>query len=334
MYAVTEWADIADNYKDTLVLGNGASIAVDPRFAYGSLLQVARERGRLTSALEKIFRYLETQDFELVLSMLWHAHHINQALGTTEDNTVAAYRDIRDALIGTIRDHHTDYATARPHLEPIWSFMKHFRTVASLNYDLIVYWAMMAAREHIGNWFKDGFVDQAFAENWKQLREAYQAAGATLVVYPHGNLAIGSKLPDVETKLVRGTSADLLEKVLESWQDGKVTPLFVAEGTSSQKLGAIFRSRYLGMVYQEVLRDAGASVAVYGWAAKLNDSHITRRLIDGGVSRFAFAVQTNGRTKLEVQKKCKELADGVLAFDKHMQLDFYRAESSGCWINV
>ena len=44
MYAVTEWADIADNYKDTLVLGNGASIAVDPRFAYGSLLQVARER--------------------------------------------------------------------------------------------------------------------------------------------------------------------------------------------------------------------------------------------------------------------------------------------------
>jgi len=37
------WSDIANEFQDTLVLGNGASISIDQRFDYRSLLQKARE---------------------------------------------------------------------------------------------------------------------------------------------------------------------------------------------------------------------------------------------------------------------------------------------------
>ena len=38
------WLDIAEDYKKaTLILGNGASCAVDKSFSYASLLKVAQE---------------------------------------------------------------------------------------------------------------------------------------------------------------------------------------------------------------------------------------------------------------------------------------------------
>src|SRR5688500_17608863 len=109
MNSPINWSSIANGFRDSLLLGNGASIAVDRRFSYKNLLHAAKRLGLITSQLEQVFRYLKTEDFELVLEMLWHTHHINEALGIRTREARTAYRDIRKALVQVVRKHHCSY---------------------------------------------------------------------------------------------------------------------------------------------------------------------------------------------------------------------------------
>lgn len=88
------WNSIVKDFKSSLLLGNGASIAANSRFEYKNLLCSARQLGLITSDLEEIFKYLETQDFELVLEMLWHTYYINDALGIRTTKAQTAYQNI------------------------------------------------------------------------------------------------------------------------------------------------------------------------------------------------------------------------------------------------
>jgi hypothetical protein len=262
MSSPVSWSSIANGFRDSLLLGNGASIAVDGRFSYKNLLHAAKRLDLITSKLEQVFRYLKTEDFELVLEMLWHTHHINKALGIKTREARTAYRDIRKALVEVVRKHHCSYNDVEDLLGDIADFMMNFKTIVSLNYDVIVYWAMMKGNKDRGNWFKDGFVKdgRTFDRDWQRLREPYNADGSTLVFYPHGNLALASNLAGHDHKVVVGKASDLLGQVLDDWFRARSIPLFVAEGISRQKEAAIRRSEYLATVYDEVLADLGDSL--------------------------------------------------------------------------
>ncbi|MBV9267410.1 MAG: hypothetical protein JO061_14655 [Acidobacteriaceae bacterium] len=45
MPTIYEWTDIKGQYGDTLLLGNGASMAIDECFSYRSLKDAAAEEG-------------------------------------------------------------------------------------------------------------------------------------------------------------------------------------------------------------------------------------------------------------------------------------------------
>ena len=80
MSTLTPWNHIKDLYTQILVLGNGASIAVDKVFNYQSLKNVAEKSHLLTQNICKVFDYLKTEDFLLALNMLRHTYRINAAL--------------------------------------------------------------------------------------------------------------------------------------------------------------------------------------------------------------------------------------------------------------
>lgn len=94
MNAITihNWAALEDSFRDGLILGNGASIAFDPRFAYPSLRERAQALGFITADVQRVFEHLHTDDFDFVLKMLWHASKINQALQT---HTTERFRPTR-----------------------------------------------------------------------------------------------------------------------------------------------------------------------------------------------------------------------------------------------
>ena len=105
---IFQWKDISKDFADCLILGNGASMAVDSSFSYKNLFAEAEDTGLITKDVSSIFDHLKTKDFELVLRILWHAYHVNQALGLEEDRTTRAYDSVRKSLIKAVRSIHVD----------------------------------------------------------------------------------------------------------------------------------------------------------------------------------------------------------------------------------
>jgi hypothetical protein len=328
------WGDIAAERWDSIVLGNGASIAVDPRFSYRSLFEAAATSNLVSAQINEIFKYFDTDDFEFVLRMLTHASMINSLFGVEQSAVSAAYENVRLALVSAVRNFHVSYEDAKEHLGAAGQFLSRFDNVVSLNYDLIVYWVMLAWNAEYGaNWFKDCFVKGRFRHEWEYLRQPHeQAERATLVFYPHGNLAFAISDRGEEEKLVGTEKATLIESVFSQWQSGKFSPLFVSEGNSQQKCAAIGRSPYLQNVFTNALPNLGDNVVIYGWAMAEQDRHLVSAILGRDTLRhIAVSVRPGPEARTRIRHFKKTIREH--AKSAHLQISLFDATSSGCWIN-
>ena len=174
------WDALRESAWDTLLLGNGASIAIHKEFAYPTLHGIADAKGLLATTAP-IFAKLGTTDFEHVLLACWDAEHVNRALGTPSAAISVAYEEVRIALIEAVHSVHPVHADVAADLQRVGAFASVFPTVVSLNYDITLYWAMLLFNAANGSWFKDAFHDGEFQTDWEYLRRPYgHAAGATL----------------------------------------------------------------------------------------------------------------------------------------------------------
>ena len=333
-----EWNDIEGEFSNTLVLGNGASIAVHQEFAYKSLLERARREGLVDDNVEVVFKYLETEDFELVLNMLWHTRLINNALGTIEAKSDSAYRGIKSALIGSVRSVHPNQYEKNQSLDRIYPFMQKFKTIFSLNYDLLVYWSMLEGNTQLaGNWFKDCFISGSFDADISRYRTPLDGAEkVTLIFYPHGNLILAANLAGEETKITRNNESErILDRIVTIWEAEDVIPLFVSEGSSTQKLRSIRRSRYLSTVYDSIMtEEVGDYVATIGWSLSDNDDHILRQLLRGEVKRVAVSVYTAGKSRQTINDYCTEVRMKVRKHGgRKVEISFFDVQSHGCWLS-
>lgn len=333
MSRLIPWDQIKDQYSDVLVLGNGASVAAAKGFKYQSLLEVAKENGWLSQNVSKVFDHLRTDDFELVLNLLWHTFRINQALEVTENRSTITYHEIKEALIRSVQRAHASYE--KINLSPMWEFMYRFRTVVSLNYDLLVYWAMLAGNDSLGRCFKDCFLKGEFLyDEWEDFRAPItECDHSTLVFYPHGNLCLATDGSNSDMKII-AHGDNLLETVLDTWRSNEAIPLFVSEGTSRQKKEAIGRSRYLNTIYNYVLPTLKGNVLIYGWSMSENDEHLIRRLIKPKTQAVAISVHIGDKTDRDVEKTCKLLELKIHKYSPEATVTFFNAGDPGCWIHT
>jgi hypothetical protein len=324
---IHQWLEISKDFTEGLLLGNGASMAIHREFGYEGLFQAARDHGHITPAVAAVFDAFKVNDFELVLRRLWEATVVNKTLDIPAGRVEEAYIQVRTALIATVREVHISHDDVLEHLEPIYMFMKNFKTVISLNYDLIVYWAAMQSQEALGVWFKDCFLNGSFADDWGRMRKPLgRAMGTTLFFYPHGNLALARGIDDEETKISGRGEEDLLTRVLDVWEQGKKVPLFVCEGTSSHKEKSIKGSAYLRRVNQEVLPLIGDSLVIYGWGMAEQEQHILNSLKKSKCIRAAVSVY-NGN------KEYMRHAEEALVEAGLKEVVFFDSASPSCWHN-
>ena len=260
---------------------------------------------------------------------------MNQILQIKDEYTLRLYRKLKRALIDTIHEIHPKHEEVRSQLPVMAEFMKRFDTVLSLNYDLLVYWAMMEFNGRYGNWFKDGFIEEGrFDNDYGPLRVPFKAEGATLVFYPHGNLILATTFLGDEVKLSRADEKLLLEKILGIWQEQDHIPLFVSEGETEEKLQAIRRSNYLKTVYDCEVETKNDSLVIYGWSFGEQDEHILRGIIRGGVDRIAISVHT---TSGDVEPFCNAVQYRIakmrstLKKKEKCEICFFDSESDGVW---
>ena len=327
-----QWNDISKEFTDALILGNGASIALHRGFAYDNLWENAIGHGLISAELQSLAKHLKTgANFELLLRQLWIAEIVDDHFEIDASKIKDAYTELRDGLIQTVRKIHCSHDAVLYNLRNAIPFLRNFETIFSLNYDLLVYWAIMdgndAQDKHM---FKDCFNRGDFAEDWKGYRESYRGEKSTLVFFPHGALQFAQSNSGIEKKLAATNSSEnLLEYVLGFWGRTSVFPLFVTGGDSKEKMRSIQRSKYLSTVYDDVLPESGSTLVIYGWSMDENvDGHLLKQIGKGKYTKLAISVY---------QSTEQGIADYIAETRRKLErfgitnITYFDAQSEGSW---
>ncbi|MDV7338060.1 DUF4917 family protein [Terasakiella sp. A23] len=330
---IQKWIDIKDNFNDAIVVGNGGSRAVSGAFAYRSLLEKARQDGHVNEELTQLFERFKTEDFENLLRKLWYAQQVNDVLDIESDAIGQAYETIQGALAQAVRSAHCTYTDALPYFGEIATFLSQFKTIFSLNYDLITYWVMMHSNDNQNTHkFKDCFVKAGggFEFNWGYLRSSQiPNQKVSLVFYPHGALSLLIGEERSVKKIINDEGASYLETIIDNWEAEKNPPLIICDGNSESKKRNIINNKYLSDVYQNALPNSGPSLTVYGWSMGPQEQHIIDQIMNGNYERIACSVhqpqtQSGEDFMASVQRKFR---------DTGIEVTFFDAACSGCWVN-
>lgn len=257
-----EYLDMDPEAKANILLGNGLSIGVSRLFAYSSLKRVALRERFLDSSDDALFEQLQTFDFELVLRRLRIASEINRVLGQPHDIHDRKYRDLKIALVKSVRFVHPE------HNEVSWDWLKgvgkeltSYTKIFTTNYDLILYWIIAS----VG--FKH-FVDFFFTNEGDYLKFDLQNTepwfNQTEVYYLHGALFFFSE--DGFVQKIKSSLANQLQRFIR-WHVviRNQPPLFISEGTFQEKQKLIAQSQYLSFAFKQ-FNVMKAGLTIYGHA--------------------------------------------------------------------
>lgn len=278
-----ECVDIKDvlNLQDAhLIVGNGFSAAADPRFEYGTLLGVAETEGYLSSLpATEVFRQLDTVNFEHAIKALvdmksmlfdfwfdgWGEPDTHRELAA---RIVQTTKEIRTALHRTLVAVHPEYAALEQRFGHVAEFLSRFKSIYTLNYDLLLYWAILNGRT------PDGPLSARFQDGFGRVGGdlCFDAGRPCHVWYLHGALHLVQDINGRVKKLSSSKEASVLAQI-KSRLVGDCDPLVVTEGTSKEKVLTISTSPYLTAA-TAALRQAKGSLVVFGSSISKEDHHI------------------------------------------------------------
>ncbi len=286
-----------------LLLGNGASLAVWKNFAYDSLFELAQTtRNKPLSATElALFKSMETENFEPVLSGLKVAMRVNAALTISSSSPRNRYFAIKEALIHGIRSAHIPWRLmAQSTISAISQELSQYATVYSTNYDLLAYWAVMHGQQP----FDDLFDDEAQFD----LHRAGVNSDATRVLYLHGGMHLVKNFDGTARKLQSSESTLLGSFAVNALED---VPLFVCESRSEDKMKIIRGSDYLSFCHSQLAQHQGA-LCIFGHHLGKQDRHIVEAVIRAKPKSLAISVLRRSEAFIQHQKRhYSELFDGT-----------------------
>jgi len=306
-----------DGEDRALLIGNGFSAEY---FNYRNLL----DKSGLVSGtpIRDLFDKLGTVDFEAVVRSLEGAVLVERAYGHNDhaDEIEADAQKVREALVAAVNSTHPahredlglKYASSS-------AFLSHFQTVFSLNYDLLLYWVNLEKSV-----LKDGF---GLGKTNGSFHGPFKNDAYCHIYNLHGGLHLfEDDVGDLFKAIDRGSG--VIATITEAIIKGRQFPVYVAEGSSAQKMRRINSVAYLRYCYDMLFANP-ATVFVYGHSADENDAHIYRAIFGSTVTHVYFGVYKPDATKL------KEL-DGLLAkyqrtAGSSVNYTFFDSESAKIW---
>lgn len=331
--AVAE-ATSAHPKKVHALLGNGFSRACrDDIFAYGALFERA-DFAALSGSAREAFESLETRDFEIVIEALRQSAKLAHLYGSSEAALERMREDadgLREVLVAAIASSHPNhpheisteqYAACR-------TFLASFQRIYTLNYDLLLYWAIMHSDAGPPIRADDGFRGSPDDSTDYVVWDPASSNHDQNIFYVHGGL----HLFDAGFELVKytwsRTGVRLIDQVRSALAAEKY-PLFVAEGTSDEKLARIRHHAYLGRIERSLLELTGA-LFVYGASFGSSDAHVLDWLSRGKISHLYVGVY--GDESLPASQGLMQRAKAVTAQrrGRPLQVTFFDAISARAW---
>jgi hypothetical protein len=268
-----DWEEIADPNWNVLLLGNGLSINVWPRFDYESLYEEANEpdfEDGLGPRERSIFEAFDTTNFEVVLAKLQDGITLARVAGKKTGTYRRLFREVQAALGRTVRRVHVDWVELPDStLELIKDSLGEHQAIFSTSYDLLVYWAIVSGEEY------DCFCDCFWANDRNEFdpEDCEIRRGNVPVYYLHGALHLLVEGSGTTRKLVKsgGRLLDQFGKPVKGDQEAR--PLLISEGSHRDKLQAIEANEYLAHVY-ETLKKTSEPLLVFGHSLGEQDQHL------------------------------------------------------------
>lgn len=340
----------AGSKKRHLLLGNGFSIACKPDiFTYQSLQEQADYKE--LPEVARIFDALSTRDFEVVVKALQDTSLVlpfyDSGLDALSKKISGHAVTLKNLLVKTIAGNHPGIPNEIED-EKYWAcrkFLSYFLAssnagnVYTLNYDLLLYWAVLHEDSPFGNAIdlkmNDGFGrdDYEVVDDFVTWQGETSAHGQN-IHYLHGALHLFDAGVDLHKYTWSQTGVRLIEQAREALDSG-LFPLFVAEGRSNQKLTKIKHSGYLYHSFKSfsgVMQTRGATLFVYGHSLADNDGHVLNKIAKGKIEEIYVSV--HGDIDSESNRRLVANARALASRRTHgapLNVVYYDAASANVW---
>jgi hypothetical protein len=280
---VTSFADAlaaTEGVDRTLLIGNGFSAEF---FAYQTLLESSGLEPN--SPLRNLFDELQTVDFEAAINALEGAALVARAYGdpVRSEEMMAGAQQVREALVHAVNDTHPLHRGELAfRYESAAGFISNFARVFTLNYDLLLYWVNLERSR-----LNDGFGLGERTENGR-FHGPFKEGARCSIFNLHGGLHL---FADQEGEVFKAldTGEGVVSTLTHEITQRHRLPIYVAEGSSSQKVRKINTIPYLRHCHQ-TLSAIETPVFVYGHSAAANDAHVYRSIFTSNAQHVYFGV--------------------------------------------
>jgi hypothetical protein len=325
-----------------LLLGNGFSIALKPDiFSYGSLFDNADFSA--APHVPELFRALETNDFEIVIRHLQDTARVVEVYRPRLIKLIARLgRDaaaIKDALVAAIARRHPDrpYDIAPEQYAACRRFLFNFDHLFTLNYDVLLYWALMQSEvDDLDLRPDDGFRHPE--DDPSQPWVSWQQGNSATVNYLHGALHLFDTGTDIIKYTWSKTDIPIVDQIREAL-DHDTFPIFVAEGSTATKKNRIWHNAYLHKAlrsFESCCNSSNNVLFVYGHSLAENDDHVFHGIACGSASAIYISLfgDPSSAANRTIQSRAEKLANWRTELRGErfpLSLQYYDADSARVW---
>ncbi len=322
--------------KRHALLGNGFSISCRPDiFVYGKLFERA-DFSELSPSAKLAFEALDTQDFEKVIKVLRDASAVLTAYEGADSDLIEQLRrdadGLREVLVQAIASSHPDWPgeITDEEYKSCRMFLANFDNVYTLNYDLLLYWAVMHDEDDIKIKSDDGFrTPEDDFDSEYVVWEAGTSRGQN-IWYLHGALYVFDAGTEIQKYTWVNTGQRLIDQIRDALERNYF-PLFVAEGASNEKLDRIMHSEYLAKGKRSFSSIQGA-LFIHGHSLAANDEHFLKTIEKGKIKHLYVGLygDENSESNKAIKSRALRMAENR-AKSKPLEVSFYDSESAQVW---
>lgn len=321
--------------KPKLLLWNGFSMAYDDsRFSFTSLLDSAVDEWIIEkdSKVYKVFESLKTADFESVMRALEDTKKIVEVYEWNVELQELLKNDaeeLKKYLVAIITNNHPKISTevSEDEKKSCAKFLSNFESIYTLNYDLLLYWAVMqdeTATKQFWDWFWED--EYSLDEDYV----VYKNSKSFKLHYLHWALHLFDAWSEIIKKTYSKTEIDLITQIkknLDEW----VYPIFISEWDAKQKMTKILHSAYLNHCYKSFKSIWWKSaLVIYGTNLKKNDEHILNAIMESNVTNIYIWV-SDPKNVEHVSNRITLFNESQKDMKKHKHLQYFNSRSVNPW---
>jgi hypothetical protein len=324
-----------------LLLGNGFSISLKPDiFSYGSLY----ENADFSAApdVPQLFNALGTKDFEIVIKYLQNAAKVVEVYRPNLRRLASKLRQdaeaIKGALVSSVALRHPDrpYDVSDNQYASCRSFLRRFDHIFTLNYDVLLYWALLQTEvDDLDILPDDGFRHPEGDPDLPYV--SWQQSQKSTVHYLHGALHLFDRGDEITKYTWSKTEKAIVDQIREALNEDRF-PLFVSEGSSASKKERILHNAYLHKAlrsFESCCQPAGNAIVIFGHSLADNDTHILNCIAAGAVGNLLVGLYGDPASKAnrEAIYNANKIAESRAwrRPDKPLKVTFYDAASAQVW---